>query len=74
MRIIINHLTRMQKGFICVAGLETKTQRHIRPVVHGRLGVDFLARGLGPFEIAHEIDIGLAVRCAGLFPLAVHER
>lgn len=58
MRIIINHLTRMQKGFICVAGLETKTQRHIRPVVHGRLGVDFLARGLGPFEIAHEIDIG----------------
>ena len=58
MRIIINHLTRMQKGFICVAGIETKTQRHIRPVVHGRLSTDFLARRLGPFEIAHEIDIG----------------
>jgi hypothetical protein len=49
----------MQKGFICVAGLEAKTRRHIRPVVRGRLTADFLAQRLGPFEIAHEIDIGV---------------
>ena len=67
MRIVVNHLTRMQRGFMCVAGLEPKTGKHVRPVIRGRLTVDFLMRRQGPFEMAHEVDIG-AVEYAGKAP------
>ena len=33
-------------------------------------GSDLLRR----YGAAHEVDIGLAVRCVGLFALAIHER
>jgi hypothetical protein len=59
MEIIINHVTRMQKGFCCVAGVETATDRHVRPVLIGRLNTKFLARYGGPFDMACTVDLGL---------------
>jgi hypothetical protein len=35
MRIVVNHLTRMQPGYICVAGMERQGGRHVRPVLAG---------------------------------------
>jgi len=48
----------MQRGFICVAGLDLKSRQHIRPVMQRRLSTDFLLQQRGPFEMAHEVDIG----------------
>ena len=57
-RIIVNHLTRMEKGYICVAGIDKETMRHVRPVLDGRLSTAFLARNSGPFDIACIVDLG----------------
>ena len=62
MRIVINHLTRMQRGFMCVAGIDMESGNHIRPVVPwAQLPVKFLARHGGPFDMAMEVDIGETV-------------
>ncbi|MEO8493851.1 MAG: hypothetical protein ABI614_02190 [Planctomycetota bacterium] len=58
MRIIVNHLTRMQKGFMCVAGIEPDTGRHIRPVLDRQMRVEMLACHGGPFELRRVIDLG----------------
>ena len=59
MKIIVNHLTRMQPGYICVAGLDLQTNAHVRPVLAGsRLTVDLLKRKGGPFDIAVVVDLG----------------
>ena len=43
MKIVVNHLTRMQPGYICVAGLDFQTNAHVRPVLAGsRLTVSFI--------------------------------
>jgi hypothetical protein len=49
----------MQPGYFCVAGLEASTPRHIRPVLrHGRLTLDLLSTGGGPFDIGAIVDLG----------------
>ncbi len=59
MQILVNHLTRMQSGFICTAGIDLATSRHIRPVVRGAgLRTDLLASAGGPFGIASVVDLG----------------
>lgn len=59
MRILVNHLTRMQPGYICVAGIEIETARHIRPVLAGRrLTTDLLRRNGGPFRFGAVVDLG----------------
>lgn len=58
MEIIVSHLTRMQSGYICVAGIEAATGKHIRPVLHGRLTNSLLARYGGPFDMAAIIQLG----------------
>jgi hypothetical protein len=58
MRIIINHLTRMAPGYICVAGVDPDTGRHIRPVIRGRLPRTFLTLAGGPFDLENIVDIG----------------
>lgn len=59
MKILVNHLTRMQAGYICVAGLDTETNTHVRPVLaRSRLAVDLLKRKKGPFDIAVIVDLG----------------
>jgi hypothetical protein len=67
MQIIVNHLTRMQAGYICVAGIDVANGRHIRPVLRGRLTTNFLARKGGPFDIAARVDLG-RVEYAGQAP------
>jgi hypothetical protein len=58
-QILINHLTRMQSGFICTAGIDLATNRHIRPVVRGvGLSTSLLAAEGGPFAIAAVVDLG----------------
>ncbi len=58
MEIIVNHLTRMNPGYICVAGVNTSTWQHIRPVLSGRLTTSLLATNGGPFAIASLVDLG----------------
>lgn len=58
MRIIVNHLTRMQPGYICVAGVDVSSGKHIRPVVGGRVTRDLLACYGGPFDVATLVDLG----------------
>jgi hypothetical protein len=59
MKIIVNHLTRMRPGYICVAGLDVETGRHVRPVLeHRYLGTGLLARHGGPFDLGARVDLG----------------
>lgn len=60
MRIVITHLTRMSKGFCCVAGLHETKGQSIRPVLAGgvRLSTNFLAPHGGPFEMGALVDLG----------------
>lgn len=67
MRIIVNHLTRMQPGYICVAGINLANDQHIRPVLRERLTTDLLALNGGPFDIASVVDLG-QVRYCGYHP------
>lgn len=61
MEIVVNHLTRMQRGFICVAGVNLQTKEHVRPVLRGaRLSKDLLSRNGGPFDMAAVVDLGNA--------------
>ena len=59
MRIAINHLTRMEKGHICFAGLD-EAGKHIRPVLPGaqRLTTTLLTRHGGVLDMAHLVDLG----------------
>lgn len=58
MQIIVNHLTRMQHGYICVAGLDLATGDHVRPDSPGRLTVRHLTRYGGPFALGGVVDLG----------------
>lgn len=59
MQIVIGHLTRMEPGYICVAGIEPDTARHVRPVLHRRrLTRDLLRKEGGVFEIGALVDLG----------------
>jgi hypothetical protein len=59
MKIIVNHLTRMRAGYICVAGIDVESGRHVRPVLGGRnLGTGLLARHGGPFDMGAVVELG----------------
>lgn len=59
MRILIDHLTRMADGFICVAGLD-EHGRHIRPVLSpNRIPVTLARPHGGVFDIAAVVDLGM---------------
>jgi hypothetical protein len=59
MKLVINHLTRMKPGFVCVAGVDLDSRKHVRPVLSGgtRLSADLLRGNGGPFDIAEVVDI-----------------
>jgi hypothetical protein len=62
MMIVVNHLTRMHGGHICVAGVDLQTRGHVRPVLGSELLPFYLlARYGGPFDMAKVVDLG-AVR------------
>ncbi len=58
MEIVIAHLTRMQPGFICAAGIDTATGKHVRPCLpnHNRLSRDLFQQRV--FDIASVVDLG----------------
>lgn len=60
MKVIINHLTRMKEGYICVAGVQLGPTRHIRPVLADaqQLGTALLARYGGAFDIGVVVELG----------------
>jgi hypothetical protein len=58
MQIVINHLTRMQKGFMCAAGVDPATGRHVRPVLASQMRTEMLARHGGPFELGYRVELG----------------
>ena len=67
-RIVVNHLTRMQQGYICVAGIDLQTGIHIRPVLeYGRLQYTDLGRYGGPFDIGGIVNLG-RISSRGCFP------
>jgi hypothetical protein len=68
MKIVINHLTRMTPGYICVAGIDTHTRQHVRPVLAGRrLDRNLLLPSGGLFDMGSVVELG-AVRRIGAPP------
>ena len=63
MQIVVNHLTRMQPGYVCVAGIDTSNGQHVRPVQSGRLTTHYLALNGGPFGMASLVDLGPVKYC-----------
>ncbi len=61
MKIVVNHLTRMRSGYICVAGIDPATGRHVRPIAEDdRWRRPSLVRNDGPFDIAAVVELGRA--------------
>ena len=59
MKVVINHLTRMEKGYFCVAGVDWTTGNHVRPILpSGRLRNALLAPHGGPFDMANIVELG----------------
>lgn len=59
--IVVNHLTRMSGGHVCVAGLDRDGQ-HVRPVLpHGRLPRDLVADYGGPFSVGAVVELDHAM-------------
>ncbi|QIN78128.1 hypothetical protein GBA65_05965 [Rubrobacter marinus] len=59
MQILVNHLTRMQPGYVCAAGVDVDTLDHVRPVLrYGRLTTRLLRPNGGPLDIGAVVDLG----------------
>ena len=64
MRMVVSHLTRMMKGYICAAGIDPVTREHVRPVLPGmRLRASMLESNGGPFRMAALVDLGETRYC-----------
>ncbi len=64
MRIIVNHLTRMKAGYICLAGVDVRTGHHVRPVTGGRpLEAALLRRHGGVVDVGALLDLGAVTNC-----------
>lgn len=61
-QIVVNHITRMQPGYICVAGIEPNSKAHIRPSLSGaRLPAALLHANGGPFAFGAVVALGPTV-------------
>ena len=60
MSFVVTQLTRMRDGHVCVAGIDTVTGKHVRPVLpgYGRFAATSLARNGGAFELGAVVDLG----------------
>jgi hypothetical protein len=63
MRIIVTHLTRMQPGHCCVAGVDEASGRQVRPVLQGRLRTELLVTQGGFLDMATLVDLGPVEPC-----------
>jgi hypothetical protein len=48
----------MQKGFICVAGVDLAMEQHVRLMLQSQMRKDMLCRHGGPFDMGCLVDIG----------------
>lgn len=61
MQILLTHLTRMTHGFICAAGIDLQTGRHVRPLPRfGRLDADALNTRGGMLALGAVLELGPA--------------
>jgi hypothetical protein len=62
-QIVVNHLTRMTVPRICIAGLETSTETHVRPVTakDDPITRDMLRSSGGPFRVGAVVDLGRVI-------------
>ncbi|MGD0454073.1 MAG: hypothetical protein ABSB69_10790 [Solirubrobacteraceae bacterium] len=62
MRIVLNHLTRMDAPRICIAGIDPDAGRHVRPTTDRLhpLTRDLLAEEGGPFALGALVELGEA--------------
>jgi hypothetical protein len=68
MDIVVSHLTRMQAGYICVAGYQPRSLQHIRPVLlNRRLPRSLYQAEGGPFGLGFLVELG-PVRDVGAPP------
>jgi hypothetical protein len=67
MQLVINHLTRMQQGCMCTAGIDLATGLHVRPVLDRQMTIDMLSVYGGPFDIGRIVDLG-TTRFVGKVP------
>jgi hypothetical protein len=58
MQIVVHHLTRMQQGYMCVAGIDLDTSLHVRPVLHRQMTIEMLSVHGGIFDIGRIVDLG----------------
>jgi hypothetical protein len=58
MKLVINHLTRMQQGCMCTAGIDLETGLCIRPVLDRQMKIDMLSVYGGPFDLGRIVDLG----------------
>ena len=70
MKLLVMHLTRMEKGFICAAGVDVDTGKMVRAVTpQGRIPASALAsEGRGIFDIARVVDLGPCERARCVAP------
>jgi hypothetical protein len=69
MKIVINHLTRMERCYVCLAGIQVSTRSHFRPDTPGRrLPITVAEAHGGPFGIRGVVELGDVRRC-GTRPL-----
>ncbi len=66
MQLLINHLTRMQPGWICTAGLDLVRGRHIRPVAGHGLPNRLLDRHGGPLQLGVVVELGASEFCGAV--------
>jgi hypothetical protein len=57
--IVVNHITRVRDGRICVAGLDFDTGEHVRPVTAESNFLDrsALAAEGGPFQLGAAVEL-----------------
>ena len=58
MKITITHLTKMAPGFVCVAGIEQGTMRHVRPKTNRQLRLEHVVSHGGVFGLGAIVDLG----------------
>jgi len=64
MRMLVTDVTRMQPGYICVAGIERTTRARVRPVLpgHARLPLTWIASQGGKVDYKRVLEIGDGAR------------
>lgn len=64
MQVVITHVTRMQPGYVCVAGQRVGDDASIRPVLPGtRIPRSLTSPEGGPFWVGHRVDLGPTTPC-----------